>query len=67
MHGSVIEAPCELVAQDVFRFTFRGGDPVAVSTANEFTILSVVTVSGIGPDRNVTIEYNGPIENYRAQ
>ncbi|MEO0768266.1 MAG: hypothetical protein AAFY72_02355 [Cyanobacteria bacterium J06649_4] len=65
MHGSVIEAPCELVSQDVFRFTFRGGDPVAVSTAEEYTVLSIVTVSGIGADRNVTIEYNGPIEAYR--
>ena len=66
MHGSVVNAPCEVVSPGVGRFSFRGGDPVAVSSANTYRLLTVVTVSGeVGRDRTINIEYNGPIAGYR--
>ena len=64
MHGSVVDAPCEVVGPNIWRFTFRGGEPVAVSTMGDYTLLSVVTVEGSGRDRIVMLEYNGPIEDY---
>lgn len=65
MHGAVIDAPCEIVSPGVWRFTFRGGDPVAVSTMEDYTILSVVTVSSAsGASRSISLEYNGPIADY---
>lgn len=64
MHGSAVDAPCEVIGLNTWRFTFRGGDPVAVSTMEDYTFLSVVTVEGIGVDRIVILEYNGPIEDY---
>lgn len=65
MHGSVTTAPCEMVSPDTWRFTFRGGDPMAVSVEEDYTILSVITVNNaIGSERSITVEYNGPIEDY---
>ena len=64
MHGSVVDSPCEVVGPNIWRFTFRGGEPVAVSTMEDYTLLSVVTVEGSGSDRIVMLEYNGPIEDY---
>ena len=65
MHGAVVNSPCEAVGEGVWRFTFRGGEPVAVSTLGEYAVLSVVTVnSATGRDRKVSLEYNGPIEDY---
>lgn len=65
MHGSVTTAPCEVVGADAWRFTFRGGDPIAVSVDEDYTILSVITVNNaVGLERNITLEYNGPIEDY---
>lgn len=64
MHGAAIKSPCEMLGPAVWRFTIRGGDPTAVVTLNEYTTLSVVTVEGIGRERTVTIDYNGPIEAY---
>ncbi|MEO0457165.1 MAG: hypothetical protein AAF152_11390 [Cyanobacteria bacterium P01_A01_bin.114] len=65
MHGSVVNAPCEVVSPGLWRFTIRGGDPVAVSTEGVYTILSVVTVDNVsGAGRSVNLEYNGPIEDY---
>ena len=66
MHGAVVDAPCQVVSPRGWRFTFRGGDPVAVSTLETYTILSVVTVTGVGRDSTVTVEYNGPIEDYNG-
>ena len=67
MHGAVIKSPCEMLGPDTWRFTFRGGEPTAVITLEEYTILSVVTVTGTGSERKVTLEYNGPIEEYGKQ
>ncbi|MEA5466487.1 hypothetical protein [Leptothoe sp. PORK10 BA2] len=64
MHGAVVESPCEMIGPNSWRFTIRGGEPSAVALEEEYTILSVVTVTGLGRDRNVTIDYNGPIEEY---
>lgn len=64
MHGSVVDAPCEVIGPNIWRFTFRGGEPVAVSTMEDYTLLSVVTVEGSGSDRIVMLKYNGPIEDY---
>ena len=64
MHGAAIKAPCEMLGPATWRFTFRGGDPTAVITLEEYTILSVVTVTGTGSERKVTLEYNGPIDGY---
>lgn len=64
MHGAAIDSPCEMLAPEVWRFTIRGGDPVAVALEEEYTTLSVVTVEGTGSDRRVTLDYNGPIEDF---
>lgn len=65
MHGSVTTAPCEMIGPDTWRFTFRGGTPTAVSVDEDYSILSVITVnSAIGSERSITVEYNGPIDDY---
>ena len=64
MHGAAIAPPCEMLDANTWRFTIRGGDPTAVVLSEEYTTLSVVTVTGTGRDRNVTLEYNGPIDGY---
>lgn len=64
MHGAVIDSPCELLGQETWRFTFRGGEPTAVVTQEAYTLLSVVIVNGTGRNRTVTLEYNGPISGY---
>lgn len=65
MHGAAVDSPCEMLAPNVWRFTFRGGEPTAVVTSEEYTTLSVVTVEGVGSERTITLNYNGPIEDYR--
>ena len=64
MHGDVVNAPCEAVSPEVWRFTIRGGDPEAVSIQGLYTILSIVKVDGVGSERTFTLEFNGPIEDY---
>ncbi|MBT9317170.1 hypothetical protein [Leptothoe spongobia] len=64
MHGAAIASPCEMLGPAMWQFTIRGGEPTAVALEEEYTILSVVTVEGTGRDRNVTLNYNGPIEEY---
>lgn len=64
MHGAAIESPCKMMGQDVWRFIIRGGEPTTVALEEAYTLLSVVTVEGTGRDRTVTLEYNGPIEDY---
>ncbi|MEM9483364.1 MAG: hypothetical protein AAGA83_06690 [Cyanobacteria bacterium P01_F01_bin.116] len=64
MHGSSVDSPCERLGTDTWRFTIRGGSPIAVALEEDYTILSVVTVKGTGRDRTVTLDYNGPIEEY---
>ena len=64
MHGAAIESPCEMLDANTWRFTIRGGDPTAVALSEEYTTLSIVTVVGTGRDRSVTLEYNGPIDEY---
>lgn len=64
MHGAAIASPCDRLGTETWRFTIRGGDPVAVALEETYTLLSVVTVRGTGRDRTVTIDYNGPIEQY---
>ncbi|NEQ50786.1 MAG: hypothetical protein F6K11_11725 [Leptolyngbya sp. SIO3F4] len=64
MHGAVIESPCKMMEQNVWRFIIRGGEPTAVALEEAYTLLSVVTVEGTGRDRTATLEYNGPIEEY---
>ena len=64
MHGAAIASPCEMIGPETWQFTIRGGEPVAVALEEEYTTLSVVTVQGTGRDRIVTLDYNGPIEDY---
>ena len=64
MHGAAIASPCEMLGPQSWRFTIRGGDPTDVVISESYTILSVVTVEGTGRDRRVTLDYNGPIEEY---
>ena len=67
MHGAAIASPCEMLAPNVWRFTFRGGNPTAVVVAEDYTVLSVVTVEGTGRDRQVSLDYIGPIDEYIKQ
>lgn len=64
MHGASVDSPCERLGAETWRFTIRGGDPTAVALEENYTILSVVTVKGTGRDRTITLDYNGPIEEY---
>ncbi|MEM9265699.1 MAG: hypothetical protein AAGA46_09260 [Cyanobacteria bacterium P01_F01_bin.13] len=64
MHGAAIDSPCEMLGQNSWRFTIRGGEPTAVALEEDYTLLSVVTVQGTGRDLTITLEYNGPIEEY---
>ncbi|MEM1251725.1 MAG: hypothetical protein AAGI69_04775 [Cyanobacteria bacterium P01_H01_bin.21] len=64
MHGAVIASPCEMMGPETWQFTIRGGEPTAVALEEEYTTLSVVTVQGTGRDRTVTLDHNGPIEDY---
>ncbi|MEM6255169.1 MAG: hypothetical protein AAF821_19830 [Cyanobacteria bacterium P01_D01_bin.156] len=63
MHGASIDAPCEMLGPATWRFMIRGGEPTAVVLTETYTTLSIVTVEGIGRDRTVTLDYNGPINN----
>ncbi|MEM8614037.1 MAG: hypothetical protein AAGF93_18585 [Cyanobacteria bacterium P01_H01_bin.105] len=65
MHGAAVDSPCEMLGPDTWRFTFRGGEPTAVVVSEDYTLLSVVTVQGTGGNRTVTLDYNGPIDDYR--
>ncbi|NEZ58551.1 hypothetical protein D0962_20865 [Leptolyngbyaceae cyanobacterium CCMR0082] len=67
MHGAAIESPCEVIAPETWRFTIRGGDPTDVVLSEEYTTVSIVTVQGTGSDRTITLDYNGPIEEYGQQ
>ena len=64
MHGAAIASPCSMNSPETWRFTIRGGEPIAVALEETYTLLSVVTVKGTGRDRTVTLDYNGPIEQY---
>lgn len=65
MHGAATKTPCAMVEPGVWRFTFRGGEPSAVALDQGYTLLSVVTVnSAIGAERSISLDYNGPIEDY---
>ncbi|MEL6228816.1 MAG: hypothetical protein AAFR24_02790 [Cyanobacteria bacterium J06627_3] len=64
MHGAAIASPCDMLGAATWRFTIRGGEPAAVALEETYTLLSVVTVNGTGRDRTVTLDYNGPIEQY---
>ena len=64
MHGAAIESPCEVIAPETWRFIIRGGDPTDVVLSEEYTTVSVVTVQGTGRDRTITLDHNGPIEEY---
>ncbi len=67
MYGAVVNSPCEKIGENMWRFTFRGGSPTAVSLRAEYSTLSVVTVEGIGNESTFAVEYNGPIDEYDAQ
>lgn len=67
MHGAVTDAPCERVGDNSWRFTFRGGNPTAVAVQGDYSMLSVVTVEGVGTESTFVMEYNGPIEDYAVQ
>ncbi|ESA32059.1 purine nucleoside permease [Leptolyngbya sp. Heron Island J] len=64
MHGASVQSPCEMLEAETWRFTIRGGEPTAVVLSEEYTTLSIVTVEESGRDRSVTLEYNGPIDEY---
>ena len=65
MHGAATDSPCEMIGPEAWRFSIRGGEPTSVIVSEEYTLLSVVIVKGTGRNRSVTLEYNGPIDNFQ--
>lgn len=63
MHGSVLEMPCVELEPNLWQLAFRGGDAVGVSQGN-YSIATLITVDGRQRPWNITIDYNGPIQQY---
>lgn len=63
MHGTVLEMPCVELEPNLWQLAFRGGDPLGVSQGNYSTV-TLITVDGRQRPWNITINYNGPIQQY---
>ncbi len=63
MHGTVLEMPCVELEPNRWQLAFRGGSPVEVSQGN-YSVVTLITVDGRQRPWQISVDYNGPIQQY---